>query len=112
MAINYNERIPNNVDLADNRRLQRALEAWQPEFLSWWHELGPEGTKNFDIYLRTAISVEPEGWAHYDFVKMPDYRWGIFVNPEEAGKRSPSASTRARTSGRRCRASTARRSAG
>ena len=87
MAINYNERIPNNVDLADNRRLQRALEAWQPEFLSWWHELGPEGTKNFDIYLRTAISVEPEGWAHYDFVKMPDYRWGIFVNPEEAGKK-------------------------
>lgn len=87
MAINYNERIPNNVDLADNRRLQRALEAWQPEFLNWWHELGPEGTRNFDIYLRTAISVEPEGWAHYDFVKMPDYRWGIFVNPEEADKK-------------------------
>ncbi len=87
MAINYNERIPNNVDLADNRRLQRALEAWQPEFLNWWHELGPEGTKNFDIYLRTAISVEPDGWAHYDFVKMPDYRWGIFVNPEEADKK-------------------------
>ena len=87
MAINYNERIPNNVDLADNRRLQRALEAWQPEFLNWWHELGPEGTRNFDIYLRTAISVEPEGWANYDFVKMPDYRWGIFVNPEEADKK-------------------------
>ena len=87
MAINYNERIPNNVDLADNRRLQRALEAWQPEFLNWWHELGPEGTRNFDIYLRTAVSVEPDGWAHYDFVKMPDYRWGIFVNPAEADKK-------------------------
>ncbi len=81
MAINYNERIPNNVDLGDNRRLQRALENWQPRFLDWWRELGPEGSKNFDIYLRTAISVEPEGWAHYDFVKMPDYRWGIFVSP-------------------------------
>ncbi len=33
MAINYNERIPNNVDLGENRRLQRALEAWQPEYL-------------------------------------------------------------------------------
>ena len=81
MAINYNERIPNNVDLGDNRRLQRALENWQPRFLDWWSELGPEGTKSFDIYLRTAISVEPEGWAHYDYVKMPEYRWGIFVNP-------------------------------
>ena len=81
MAINYNERIPNNVDLGDNRRLQRALENWQPRFLDWWSELGPEGTGNFDIYLRTAINVEPEGWAHYDYVKMPEYRWGIFVNP-------------------------------
>ena len=43
MAINYNERIPNNVNLSDNRRLQRALEAWQPKFLDWWKELGPEG---------------------------------------------------------------------
>ena len=87
MAINYNERIPNNVDLSDNRRLQRALEAWQPSFLDWWGELGPEGTKNFDIYLRTAISVEPEGWANYDYVKMPDYRWGIFVNPLDPDKK-------------------------
>ena len=27
-SINYNERIPNNVDLGENRRLQRALESW------------------------------------------------------------------------------------
>ena len=87
MAIDYNERIPNNVDLANNRRLQRALENWQPQFLDWWSELGPEGTRNFDIYLRTAVSVEPEGWAHYDFVKMPEYRWGIFVNPAVEGKK-------------------------
>ena len=32
-----------------------------------------------DIYLRTAISVDAEGWAHFDYVKMPDYRWGIFL---------------------------------
>jgi benzoyl-CoA 2,3-epoxidase subunit B len=87
MAINYNERIPNNVNLSDNRRLQRALEAWQPKFLDWWRELGPEGTTEYDIYLRTAVSVEPEGWAHYEHVKMPDYRWGIFVNPPVEGKK-------------------------
>ena len=87
MAINYNERIPNNVDLGDNRRLRRALENWQPRFLDWWRELGPEGSRDFDIYLRTAISVEPEGWAHYGFVKMPEYRWGIFVNPSTENKK-------------------------
>ncbi len=87
MAINYNERIPNNVNLSDNRRLQRALEAWQPKFLDWWKELGPEGTSDYDIYLRTAISVEPDGWAHYEHVKMPEYRWGIFVPPAEEGKK-------------------------
>ena len=43
MAIDYAERIPNNVDLASDRRLQRALEAWQPKFFQWWSELGPDG---------------------------------------------------------------------
>jgi benzoyl-CoA 2,3-dioxygenase component B len=23
--------------------------------------------------------VDAEGWAHFDYVKMPDYRWGIFL---------------------------------
>ena len=39
--IDYSERIPNNVNLNDDRRLQRALEAWQPKFLDWWKTLGP-----------------------------------------------------------------------
>ena len=34
-GIDYLERIPNNVDLASNRRLLRALEDWQPKFLNW-----------------------------------------------------------------------------
>jgi benzoyl-CoA 2,3-epoxidase subunit B len=79
MSINYNERIPNNVNLSSDRTLQRALENWQPNFLNWWSDMGPEGSHDFDVYLRTAVSVEPSGWAHFDYVKMPDYRWGIFV---------------------------------
>jgi len=77
------ERIPNNVDLSSDRRLQRALEKWQPHFLEWWLEMGPEGFQAKDIYLRTAVSVESGGWAHFDYVKMPDYRWGIFLEPKE-----------------------------
>ena len=73
------ERIPNNVDLASDRRLQRALEAWQPSFLEWWRGMGPEGFQEDLVYLRTAVGVDPEGWAHFDYVKMPDYRWGIFL---------------------------------
>lgn len=75
------ESIPNNVNLSDNKRLQRALEQWQPNFIDWWMEMGPEGFQKDDIYLRTAVSVEAGGWAHFDYVKMPDYRWGIFLTP-------------------------------
>jgi benzoyl-CoA 2,3-dioxygenase component B len=42
---------------------------------------GSEGSHEFEVYLRTAISVDPSGWAHFDYVKMPDYRWGIFLAP-------------------------------
>src|SRR4051794_36594294 len=78
-TIDYTEKIPNNVDLATDRRLQRALESWQPDFLQWWRDLGPEICKTDEIYLRTAVAVGREGWAHFDYVRMPDYRWGIFL---------------------------------
>ena len=76
-------RIPNNVGLADDPKVRRALESWQPKYLEWWHEMGPTDFEPNDVWLRTAISVESDGWAHYDHVKMPDYRWGIFLTPRE-----------------------------
>jgi benzoyl-CoA 2,3-epoxidase subunit B len=76
--IDYGERIQNNVGLSTDRRLQRALEGWQPKFLDWWRELGP-ALPTKDVYLRTAVAVGRDGWAHYDFVPMPEYRWGIFL---------------------------------
>jgi len=79
MSIDYTSKIPNNVDLANDRTLQRALEHWQPRFLDWWKEMGPVDSSNADVYLRTAIGVDAEGWASYGEVKMPDYRWGIFL---------------------------------
>ncbi len=86
-SIDYSEIIPNNVDLAGDRTLQRALEQWQPNFLKWWGDMGPDGSHDFDVYLRTAVSVEPGGWAHFDHVKMPDYRWGIFLAPADAARK-------------------------
>jgi benzoyl-CoA 2,3-epoxidase subunit B len=86
MAIDYQERIPNNVRLHEDRRLLRALEEWQPRFLQWWHDMGPEGFQARDVYLRTAISVDAQGWAHFDYVRMPEYRWGIFLAEPEPGR--------------------------
>ena len=86
-AINYSEKIPNNVNLAEDRTLQRALERWQPEFLDWWRDMGPDGSANFEVYLRTAVSVEPQGWAQFGYVRMPEYRWGIFLTPVAPGAR-------------------------
>jgi benzoyl-CoA 2,3-dioxygenase component B len=78
-TVNLNDRIPNNVDLSTDRTLQRALEHWQPGFLNWWAEMGPREFSQREIYLRTAVGVDAEGWASYGYVKMPDYRWGIFL---------------------------------
>jgi benzoyl-CoA 2,3-dioxygenase component B len=86
-TINYDEKIPNNVNLSEDKTLQRALEHWQPNYLQWWQDMGPKGSTNFDVYLRTAISVTPEGWAHFGHVKMPDYRWGIFLAQQEENRK-------------------------
>ncbi|HEV2265530.1 MAG TPA: benzoyl-CoA 2,3-epoxidase subunit BoxB [Stellaceae bacterium] len=87
MAIDYQERIPNNIDLAGNATLQRALEHWQPRFLDWWREMGPSDFLEADVYLRTATSVDAKGWASWGAVKMPDYRWGIFLAEPEPDRK-------------------------
>ncbi|WP_219463956.1 benzoyl-CoA 2,3-epoxidase subunit BoxB, partial [Nonomuraea rhizosphaerae] len=86
MSIDYGERIPNNVNLSEDRRLQRALESWQPGFLRWWGEMGP-ALPTQDVYLRTAVSVGREGWAHFDHVALPEYRWGIFLAERDPDRR-------------------------
>ncbi len=86
-SIDYSSKIPNNVDLSSDKRLQRALESWQPDYLDWWNSVGPTDFNSNDIYLRTAVSVERDGWAHFDYVKMPDYRWGIFLTPHEGDRK-------------------------
>ena len=57
MGIDYQQRIPNNVDLSSDPKLQRALEKWQPAFLDWWGDMGPEGFQGNDTWLRTAVST-------------------------------------------------------
>jgi benzoyl-CoA 2,3-epoxidase subunit B len=75
--------IPNNVALDHDAQLRRALAVWHPQFLQWWSEAGPDGFDTSRVYLRTAISVSPEGWANYAYVRMSEYRWGIFLAPPQ-----------------------------
>jgi benzoyl-CoA 2,3-dioxygenase component B len=84
--VNYLDKIPNNVDLGRDKVLQRALEHWQPAYMGWWYDMGPSNSQKFEVYLRTAISVDPEGWAQFDYVRMPEYRWGIFLAPPTTGR--------------------------
>jgi benzoyl-CoA 2,3-epoxidase subunit B len=84
-SADYAEKIPNNVGLREDRRLQRALESWQPNFLDWWGSMGP-ALPTQDVYLRTAINVGREGWANFGHVAMKDYRWGIFLSEHDTDR--------------------------
>jgi benzoyl-CoA 2,3-dioxygenase component B len=71
--VDYDGLIPNNVGLSSDQRVKAALEKWHPGYIDWWKDMGPEGFQQSLVYLRTAVSVDPKGWAKFDYVKMPDY---------------------------------------
>ncbi len=87
MNVDYTTKIPNNVDLASDRQVLKALEGWHPGYLDWWNDMGPEGFQESLVYLRTAVSVDPKGWAKFDYVRMPDYRWGVLLAPQDVERK-------------------------
>ena len=89
MDVSYDTLIPNNVSLADDRRVLKALEKWHPGYINWWNDLGPNGFQESLVYLRTAVSVDPKGWAKFGYVKMPEYRWGVLLAPAVEGRTVP-----------------------
>jgi len=89
VEVRTDDSIPNNVDLASDKQLQRALESWHPGYLDWWKDMGPDGFQDAPVYLRTAVGVDPQGWAKFGYVKMPEYRWGILLAPKVEGRTIP-----------------------
>ena len=87
--VDYNGLIPNNVGLGSDERVKRALEKWHPGYINWWNDMGPEGFQESLVYLRTAVSVDPKGWAVFDYIRMPEYRWGILLAPVAEGRTIP-----------------------
>src|SRR5262245_37231499 len=51
--------------------------------------MGPEGFQADQVYLRTAVDVGRDGWAHFDHVKMPACRWGICLADPVADRKIP-----------------------
>jgi benzoyl-CoA 2,3-epoxidase subunit B len=88
-SVDYDGLIPNNVDLNRDTRVKAALEKWHPGYIDWWHDMGPEGFQEALVYLRTAVSVDPKGWAKFDYVRMPEYKWGILLAPQVADRKIP-----------------------
>ena len=80
--VSYDTQIPNNVGLSSDRKVLKALEKWHPGYINWWNDLIPQNFQNSMVYLRTAVSVDPKGWAKFDYVKMPEYRWGVLLAPQ------------------------------
>jgi benzoyl-CoA 2,3-dioxygenase component B len=88
-AIDYDGLIPNNVDLAHDLRVRKALETWHPGYIDWWKKMGPELFQNSPVFLRTAVGVGSDNWAKFDFVRMPEYRWGVLLAPKIEGRTIP-----------------------
>jgi len=88
-AVDYDGLIPNNVALGQDVRVKRALEKWHPGYIGWWMDMGPDGFQNALVYLRTAVGVDPKGWAKFDYVRMPEYRWGILLAPQREERKIP-----------------------
>jgi len=87
--VSYDTQIPNNVGLSSDKRVLKALEKWHPGYINWWNDLIPDNFQQSLVYLRTAVSVDPKGWAKFDYVKMPEYRWGVLLAPQVEDRRIP-----------------------
>ena len=107
MNVDYTTKIPNNVNLAEDRQVLKALEGWHPGYLDWWNDMGPEGFQESLVYLRTAISVDPKGWAKFDYVRMPEYRWGVLLAPQDEQRLVNFGQHKGRKPGRKCPANIA-----
>ena len=87
--VDYDSLIPNNVNLSSDKKVLKALERWHPGYIDWWNKLIPDNFQESMVYLRTAVSVDPKGWAKFDYVKMPEYRWGVLLAPAAEDRKIP-----------------------
>ena len=76
------EKIPNNVNLGSDLKLQRALEQWQPNFIDWWKTMGPEGFQQSLVYLRTAGGNDALAWVDQQGRSVTESQFAILKAAE------------------------------
>ena len=45
IEIDYDGLIPNNVGLAEDLRVRKALETWHPGYIDWWKEMARKASR-------------------------------------------------------------------
>ena len=78
LDINHRAAIPNNVGIEDGSALARTLAGFKTDYMKWWRECGPQGFDAAQCYLRLPVAADSRGWADYQYVKLEDFRWGVF----------------------------------
>jgi benzoyl-CoA 2,3-dioxygenase component B len=78
LAIDRNGTIPNNVGLDAEPALAATLARFRAGYMDWWRECGPQGFDAADCYLRMPVAADARGWAAYEYVKLPEFRWGVY----------------------------------
>jgi benzoyl-CoA 2,3-dioxygenase component B len=68
--------------------------------------MGPDGRRT-STSTCAPRSASTRRLGHFDYVKMPDYRWGIFLNPAEEGRKVNFGAHKGEPPGRKSRANTA-----
>ena len=54
MNVDYSTKIPNNVNLSEDRQVLKALEGWHPGYIDWWNEWAPTASSS-----RWSICARP-----------------------------------------------------
>jgi benzoyl-CoA 2,3-dioxygenase component B len=87
-SIDRNDAIPNNVGLDPGSALAKTLAQFRGGYMKWWHECGPQGFDAADCYLRMPVAADARGWAAYEYVKLADFRWGVYQSQRVPERRA------------------------
>ena len=91
--VDYREKIPNNVNLTEDRRVLKALEGWHPGYIDWEDEIrvfleerasfSPDGLTGLEANLRFG---GPETMESKIFARLTAWQNWIFQRPNAVGE--------------------------
>ena len=93
MNVDYSTKIPNNVNLSEDRQVLKALEGWHPGYIDWDDEIrvfleertsfSPDSLTGMEANLRF---VGPETMESKIFSRLTAWQNWIFQRPNAVGE--------------------------